>query len=115
MADIDKITVGSTTYNVKDASARESISQYDYYGVRTNTTEFTFSGAFVNNTVFQPMLVLTAYGAWLVSLRGSNTTAVVIPLCDSNATLTAVRNGSTVTLTFSSVQYGGVRVYMCGY
>lgn len=38
MADIDKITVNNTTYNVKDATARDSIS---WISRRWNTTSYS--------------------------------------------------------------------------
>ena len=37
MADIDKITVNNTTYNVKDATARDSIS---HWVIANNTSSF---------------------------------------------------------------------------
>ena len=61
MADIDKITVGNTTYNVKDSTARESINQTLLEGklvlskvnrtVQLNLLGYTMTGSSSNTTI----------------------------------------------------------------
>lgn len=45
MADIDKISVNNTTYNIKDSTARESISRLVGYGAY-NINEMLTTGMF---------------------------------------------------------------------
>lgn len=46
MADIDKITVNNTTYNVKDATARDSISCIHAAGGNYNLNELKDTGIY---------------------------------------------------------------------
>lgn len=76
MADIDKITVGSTTYNVKDATARESISQMTGTGAfncndKTDTGIFFCSSSATNqpvNGVSGMLICSRASASWVVQI-----------------------------------------------
>lgn len=82
MADIDKITVNNTTYNIKDSTARNSISPFTSSSTYSDYNSLTENGIYrmVNNCTNGPgawasaVIVLKGYGNGLlqISFRASN-------------------------------------------
>ena len=73
-------------------------------------TSYTFTIG--STSTWRPMLLVTNYGVWLLTARNASTNDIYIAkLGGTNEnTATATRSGSSVTVTFSNTQYGGIRV-----
>lgn len=82
MADIDKIAVNNTTYNIKDSTARDSISR-----IKTTPSEVTFT---VNHPV-------TSNNSELIFERGG-TPDRVLSIRDNEVAYFKVENGTYTRL-----------------